>query len=249
MSGIAALEDTFEKYADCTACGLCDKRLQVVFGSGSASADILVVGEAPSEEDERQGIPFLGKSGRLIMDMLAMVWPETEEMLRLRSYDTEDNEGYFLDLREYLDRYIFWTNVVGCRTPEGRTPSNSEIEACSDRLQRIIYSVDPLLIIALGKTAASAVLGKTVQIMDKRGNIFDVTVASPVTGTAVRYPMMALLAPGFLLKKGDQSLVAEKKGDTYKTLQDLKQALTLLDAEYKDAFGQSFPYRPEGYQK
>jgi len=249
MSGISALEDTFEKYADCAACGLCERRLQVVFGSGSASADILVVGEAPSEEDENQGIPFLGKSGRLLMDMLAMVWPDTEEMLRFRSYDTEDNEGYFLDLREYLDRHIFWTNVVGCRTPEGRTPTNVEIEACNDRLQRIIYAVDPLLIIALGKTAASAVVGKTVQITDKRGSIFDVTVASPISGTEVRYPMMALLAPGFLLKKGDQSLVAEKKGDTYKTLQDLKQALTLLDAEYKDAFGQSFPHRPEGYQK
>lgn len=249
MSGLSALEDTFEKYADCTACGLCDKRLQVVFGSGSASADILVVGEAPSEEDESQGIPFLGKPGKLFLDMLAMVWPETEEILRFRNYDSEDNYAYFTDLREYLDKYIFWTNIVGCRTPEGRVPTGMEIEACSDRLQRIIYAVDPLIILALGKTAASAVVGKTVQITDKRGSIFDVAVASPVTGAQVRYPMMALLAPGFLLKKGDQSLVAEKKGDTYKTLQDLKQALTLLDAEYRDAFGQSFPHRPEGYQK
>ena len=249
MRGLLALEDAFEKYSACKACGLCERRLQVVFGSGSASADILIVGEAPSGEEEEGGIPFLGKTGRLLMDMLAMVWPETEEIGRLRAYSSEDNNAYFADLRDYLDRHIFWTNIVGCSTPEGRTPSNAEIVACRARLQEIIYAVDPLIILAFGKTAASAVLGKTVQITDKRGSIFDVTVGSPQTGRDVRYPMMALLSPGFLLKKGDQPLVKEKKGDTYKTLQDIKQALLLLDAEYKDAFGHPFPHRPGDYEK
>lgn len=249
MTGIEGLEDAFERYAGCRACGLCEHRLQIVFGNGSASADILIVGESPSERDESQGIPFLERPGRLLLELLAAVWPETEEILRLQSYDSEDNDGYFLELREYFDRHVFWTNVVACRTPEGRVPTGAEIEACSERLHRIIYSVDPLIILALGKTAASAILGKTVQVTDKRGTIMDVAVTSPVTGAKTRYPMMVLLSPGFLLKKGDQPLVAEKKGDTYKTLQDLKQVMTLLDAEYKDAFGQSFPNRPEGYQK
>jgi DNA polymerase len=245
VRGLEALENLFEDYADCTRCGLCEKRTQVVFGSGSVSANILVVGEAPIEEDEAHGVPFMGKSGRLFMDMLAMIWPDTEEMARLRNYDSEDNQGYFIDLREYLDRHIFWTSIVSCRPPEGRQPSNAEITACYDRLRGIIYAVDPMIIIALGKTAASTVVGKTVQVTDKRGTIFDVTVDSPVTGQPVRYAMAALLHPSFLLRKGDQSLVAEKKGETYKTLQDLKYILSLLDAEYKDAYGQAFPYRNE----
>lgn len=243
--GLEAVEGLFGEYADCTRCGLCEKRAQVVFGSGSVSADIVVIGEAPIEEDEMHGTPFMGKSGRLFLDMLAMVWPDTEEIARLREYSSEDNEHYFADLREYLDRHIFWTYVVACRPPEGRQPTNAEIDACRDRLQRTIYAIDPMIVVALGKTAASVVVGKTVQVTDKRGTIFDVVVDSPVTGEGVRYPSMALLHPSFLLRKGDQSLVAEKKGDTYKTLQDLKYLLSLLDAEYKDAYGQAFPYRKE----
>jgi len=252
MRGLPAVEALFTSYARCEACPvLCRSRSQVVFGSGSTSADLLIIGEVPGEEEDHQGVPFAGRSGRLLMEMLAMVWPKTPEMEEIRVMGAQSDEAYveyFYALRSYLDRHIFWTNAVLCRTPEGRPPTSTELGNCRTRLMETIYAVDPLLVLAFGKTAASALVGKSISPMDKRGEILDVVVPSPHGGSA-RYPVMVLLPPSHLLKKGDHQLVAEKKGETYKTVQDLKHAVALLNEEYHDLFASSFPHRPETYDK
>ena len=115
-----------------------------------------------------------------------------------------------------------------CRPEDNRTPSTTEIKNCRDRLFKTIYAIDPRIILAAGKTAASAIVGKKVAITNRRGDIFDVEIPSPVTGGMIRYPMMAIYHPSFLLRKGDGKLINKKKGETYKTLGDLRYALSLL---------------------
>jgi DNA polymerase len=199
----------------------------------------MIVGEAPGVEEDAEGIPFVGKSGRLLMNMLEMAWPDTDEIRRIRTI--QDTEAYYLELREYLDNYIFWVNAVSCLTPENRTPTPKELEACRDRLERTIYAVDPLLILACGKTAATAVVQKSVQIIQKRGSVYDMSIRSPVTGESIRYTAMAILHPSYLLRKGDQTLVDLGKGDTFATLEDLRYAIRLLDTHSKQVLATSFP--------
>jgi len=226
MHGLNALRRIVDEYEGCEKCELlCSSRTQIVFGSGSASADIVVVGEAPGADEDLDGVPFTGRSGRILLQLLEKVW-EGEEVEKIR--EISDNDEYYRQVRDLIEERIFFTNVVMCHPEENRTPSAKEIKNCKDRLHKMIYAVDPKLVIAAGKTAASAVLGKKVPIVSKRGEIFDVSITSPVTGEPIRYPMMALLHPSYLLRKGDMSLVNKKEGDTYLTMGDLRYAMTLL---------------------
>jgi len=226
MHGLNALRRIVDEYEGCERCDLlCDSRTQIVFGSGSATADIVIVGEAPGSDEDLDGIPFTGRSGRLLLQLLEKVW-DGEEVEKIRGV-TDDDE-YYRQVRDLVEERVFFTNVVMCHPEENRTPSAKEVKNCKERLHRMIYAVDPKLVIAAGKTAASAVLGKKVPIVSKRGEIFDVSITSPVTGESIRYPMMALLHPSYLLRKGDMSLVSKKEGDTYLTMGDLRYAMTLL---------------------
>lgn len=255
LVGLSAIEDLYATYADCTNCGLCERRSRVVFGSGSTSADIFIIGEFPGVDEDAAGMPFVGRPGRLLMDLLASAWPKTDELEAIKRIPPlvgrdDPNGPYFEALRDYLDRYIFWTNATCCFSGEaGRSATHTEIEACKDRLMRTIYAVDPMIILTLGKTAASAVLGKNVQITTQRGTLFDTRIPSPLSRDVVRYPMMALYSPSHLLRKGDQTLVTKKQGDTYATLRDITYVLTLLGQHYKDAYGTTFPDRPDTFTK
>jgi DNA polymerase len=187
----------------------------------------MVIGESPGMNEDQEGVPFIGRAGRLLFQLLEKVWDE-DEALSIRGI--ADDDEYFRQIRDVVEGRVFFTNVVMCRPEENRTPSTTEIKSCRDRLHRTIYAVDPKLIIAAGKTAASSILGKKVAVTNRRGDIFDVAIPSPVTGDKVRYPMMVLLHPSFLLRKGDRTLIRKKKGDTYKTLGDLRYALSLLNS-------------------
>jgi DNA polymerase len=250
--GLNALHDLSEKFSACTLCPmLCDSRSFPVFGSGSSSADIVIVGEAPNGEDENESSPFSGESGRLLLQLLADIWPESErltEILRVKpDKSLDDPNGPFFDaLRDYFDDYIFWTNVLLCRPPEGRAPTTQEIKNCKERLQRTIYAVDPQLVIAAGKVAASVLVGKAVGISGKAGTVFDITIPSPTTGSLVRYPMLAIMHPTNLLKQGDQTLYSRKQGDTWATAEALKFGIGLLEESYQDLYQTNFPDRPAG---
>jgi len=228
-----------EEYADCDRCtNLCASRKRVVFGSGSSSAPIMVVGEAPGNTEDEEGVTFVGEGGQLLMSMLATAWPKDDRMAEIKRI--QEDGPYFEELREYLDGYVFWTNSAICRPPDNRNPTSVELKNCRERLERTIYAVDPLLIVAAGKIAAGALLGKAVQIMDKHGTLFDVSVKSPITGQAVRYTMLAILHPAFLLRQGDQALVRRKKGPTYETIEDLRNGLGLLERLHRESYGRWF---------
>jgi len=128
----------------CTRCPLAAGRTQVVFGSGDADADLLFVGEGPGAEEDRQGLPFVGRSGKLLDKLLA------EE----------------LDLTR--DR-VYIANVVKCRPPENRDPRPDEIEACRPYLERQVELIAPRVIVTLGRFAGQLLLDSTVPITKLRG--------------------------------------------------------------------------------
>jgi len=139
------LEETIHA---CRACVLCKQRTQAVPGVGDRQARWMFVGEGPGAEEDRRGEPFVGQAGRLLDRMLAA-----------------------LDLERGKDVYI--GNAVKCRPPHNRTPEAAEIAACAAFLDRQIALVRPRLLIALGRPAAQALLGREISIAAARGKRFE----------------------------------------------------------------------------
>jgi DNA polymerase len=140
--------------AACTACSLCDSRSQTVFGVGHPQAQWLVVGEAPGEEEDRQGEPFVGASGQLLDRMLAA--------LRL----SRSSEG---DAPPSQRVYI--ANTLKCRPPRNRNPSTEEMAQCEPYLVRQIELLKPRIILAMGKFAVQALLRSDEPIGKLRGRV------------------------------------------------------------------------------
>lgn len=243
--GVEALGLLYEEYETCELCpALCTRRTGIVFGSGSSRAKVLVVGEAPGEDEDLVGVPFVGASGQRLMAMMARALPQTPRLAEIRQIRQDD--AFHRTLREYLDEFMFFTNVVMCRptdeeTGKNRKPTTQEIKNCKERLTRLIYAVDPDLIIAAGKKAAAALLGKSLSIVNENGRIYDIRLDSPVTGKPVRYAMMAMVHPSYLLQVGDDALIAHKKGKTYETIQALSRAFQLLNTHSEQVDSEPFP--------
>lgn len=136
-----------QQVAACTACELHRSRTQTVLGMGNQQAEWLFVGEAPGEEEDIQGLPFVGVVGQLLNAML-----------------------YAIGLRRE-DIYI--TNIVKCRPPTDHNPKSEEIARCQPFLQQQIALLKPKIIIALGQVAASQLLGTTTPIGQLRGKLFE----------------------------------------------------------------------------
>jgi uracil-DNA glycosylase len=132
----------------CTACGLRAGCTQTVFGVGDEQASWMFVGEGPGADEDVQGNPFVGQAGRLLDNMLAAI-----------------------KLKRGKDVYI--SNIVKCRPPENRAPHADEIATCLPYLQRQIELVKPKLIVALGKTAATSLLGRDAALGSLRGALHD----------------------------------------------------------------------------
>lgn len=131
---------------DCTACKLRAGCTQTVFGVGDEQANWLFVGEGPGAEEDAQGLPFVGQAGKLLDNMLLA-----------------------LKLERGKDVYI--ANVVKCRPPNNRTPEADEIATCLPYLKRQIVLIRPRVIVALGKTAANALLGREATLGSLRGQL------------------------------------------------------------------------------
>jgi DNA polymerase len=116
----------------CQRCQLSNGRTQVVFGSGDSDADVMLIGEAPGAEEDRQGLPFVGKAGKLLDAMLFAIGLSRDR--------------------------VFICNVVKCRPPNNRNPQPDEIKACAPYLGAQIEYVNPRVILALGKVAAHRLL-------------------------------------------------------------------------------------------
>jgi uracil-DNA glycosylase family 4 len=123
---------------DCRRCRLCEARSTIVFGSGNEQAKLVFVGEGPGADEDAQGLPFVGRAGQLLTQMID---------------NTASKEG--IPIRR-ADVYI--CNVVKCRPPENRTPQPDEMEICGQFLARQLVAIQPKAICALGSTAAKALL-------------------------------------------------------------------------------------------
>ena len=145
----------------CTACGLCQSRTQTVFGSGAAKAHWLVVGEAPGEQEDLQGEPFVGPSGALLDHMLAA--------LKLTRAELPAEGAATADLQAH--RHVYIANTVKCRPPRNRNPTAEELAACEPFLLRQIELLQPRIILALGAFAIKALLRSDEPVGKLRGRL------------------------------------------------------------------------------
>lgn len=141
------LEEIRADLGDCQRCKLAPTRKTIVFGQGDPHAQLVFVGEGPGADEDEQGLPFVGRAGKLLNRMLQLV-----------------------DIRRE-DVYI--CNVVKCRPPGNRTPESDEVEACSPFLYRQIESIRPRLVCCLGAPAVKTVLGLKEGILKLRGRFYD----------------------------------------------------------------------------
>ena len=131
----------------CHACTLADTRTNVVFGVGAENAEVLFIGEAPGANEDAQGEPFVGRAGKLLDDMLAMIG---------------------------LDRSrIYITNSVKCRPPQNRDPLNTEKDACRGYLARQLALMQPKIIVCLGRISAMEIIKEDFKITQEHGLFFD----------------------------------------------------------------------------
>ncbi len=152
---------------ECRLCGLCETRIQTVFGTGDRRARLMVIGEAPGAEEDRQGEPFVGRAGMLLNSML-------------RAAGFERGEVYI-------------ANVLKCRPPQNRDPSAEETERCLPYLRRQIEFVSPSAILCVGRIAAQRLLGTELPLARLRGRVHQLD-GVPVIVTY--HPAYLLRSPG-----------------------------------------------------
>ncbi|MFN0103216.1 MAG: uracil-DNA glycosylase family protein [Bryobacteraceae bacterium] len=183
-----SLEAIRADIGDCKRCRLCEARNKIVFGSGNESASLVFVGEGPGADEDASGLPFVGRAGQLLTQMID---------------GTASKEGIAI---KRSDVYI--CNVVKCRPPENRAPQPDEMEICGQFLFRQLSAIKPKAICAMGSTAARAVLGTKDGVTKLRGNWHkwrDV-------------PVMVTYHPSYLLRPYNQNAKREAWEDLKKVL-------------------------------
>jgi uracil-DNA glycosylase len=138
-----ALIDVYREVADCTRCPLHETRSRAVFGAGDADAELMFVGEAPGAEEDRQGLPFVGRAGQLLNQLLVEIGLTRED--------------------------VFIANVLKSRPPGNRDPQPEEIEACWPYLERQIQLIEPHVVATLGNFATKKITGSPIGITRVRG--------------------------------------------------------------------------------
>jgi uracil-DNA glycosylase family 4 len=129
---------------DCTRCGLHESRKNLVFGVGSDTADLVIVGEAPGRNEDLTGEPFVGRSGQLLTRMLGAIGLRRDQ--------------------------VYICNVIKCRPPSNRDPSPQEVATCSPFLIRQVQAINPRVVMTVGKFASQCLLGVDESMGQMRGN-------------------------------------------------------------------------------
>lgn len=151
----------------CKECALSETRKNIVFGVGNPQAEIMLVGEGPGANEDEQGIPFVGKAGKLLDDMLAIIG---------------------------LDRTtVYIANIVKCRPPGNRDPMNVEQDACIGYLQRQIALIRPKILVCLGRIAAMRLIDPKFRITKEHGAWYDI---QGMRMMAIYHPSALLRDPG-----------------------------------------------------
>lgn len=140
------LDKFYQKIHTCTRCELSKSRTNFVFGCGNHQADIMFVGEAPGANEDKEGIPFVGRAGKLL-------------------------DKIFQDVSLTRDD-VFIANVLKCRPPQNRDPKPEEITLCEPYLHEQIRLIQPKVIVALGRIAANTLLNKKFALKDMRCKTF-----------------------------------------------------------------------------
>ena len=141
---MASWEELKAQCNSCTRCPLCETRHNVVFGVGNEGADVMLVGEGPGEQEDLQGIPFVGPAGKLLDDMLSII-----------------------DLYRQENCYI--ANIVKCRPPRNRDPMETEQDNCIGYLRDQVALVRPRIIVCLGRIAAKRLIDPEYRITRQHG--------------------------------------------------------------------------------
>jgi len=147
VRGSETLEQIREDLGDCHRCRLAAGRKTIVFGQGNPHAELVFVGEGPGADEDEQGLPFVGRAGKLLNRMIEFIGLKRED--------------------------VYICNVVKCRPPGNRTPERDEIEACSPFLYRQLEAIKPRLLCCLGAPAVRTVLGIKEGITKIRGRFYD----------------------------------------------------------------------------
>lgn len=137
------IEELEKTIVDCKRCKLCNNRTNIVFGTGNKNADIMFIGEGPGADEDIQGIPFVGKAGRLMNMAFEGIGIKREE--------------------------VYIANIVKCRPPANRNPEKDETEACMNYLRNQVMIVKPKIIVLLGSVALKNILGEEYGITLSRG--------------------------------------------------------------------------------
>jgi DNA polymerase len=143
--GAPALAQIREEIGDCTRCKLSKTRNKIVFGDGDPNARLLFVGEGPGADEDAQGIPFVGRGGQLLNNMINAMGLKREQ--------------------------VYIANIVKCRPPQNRVPEPDEAHTCMPFLEQQIAAVQPEVIVALGATAATYLLGVKSSLGALRGKL------------------------------------------------------------------------------
>jgi len=177
-----------EDIGDCKRCRLHEGRNKLVFGTGNEQAKLVFVGEGPGADEDEQGLPFVGRAGQLLTQMIE---------------GTARKEGIPLERRD-----VYICNVVKCRPPENRTPQPDEMEICGQFLYRQLQAIRPKAICALGSTAAKALLGTKEGVTRLRGK----------WQRWRDIPVMVTYHPSYLLRPYNQNAKKEAWEDLKKVL-------------------------------
>ena len=151
----------------CRKCGLCETRTHVVFGTGPKTAEVMLIGEGPGKNEDEQGLPFVGRSGKLLDQYLTAV-----------------------DLAR--DKNVFIANIVKCRPPENRDPLPEEWDACLPWLREQFRIIRPKIVVCLGRIAAMKLIREDFKITREHGQWFE---KAGVRMTAIYHPSALLRDP------------------------------------------------------
>jgi DNA polymerase len=187
-----SLEQIRKDLGPCQRCKLGATRKNLVFGVGNPKARLVFVGEAPGADEDAQGEPFVGDAGKMLNRIIAAMELKRED--------------------------VYICNVVKCRPPQNRPPDSEEVSACMPFLLRQLASIGPEVVVALGSSAAQALLQTKVQISKLRGKFHDFH----------GIPLMPTYHPSYLLRTGGNS------DSFWSVWEDMKQVLQLLKLPVPD---------------
>lgn len=186
------------KLGDCTRCGLHKTRTNIVFGRGSPHADVMLIGEAAGQNEDEQGLPFVGRSGKLLSQWLeAMDLPEEE---------------------------VYITNIAKCRPPDNRNPSPGEIAKCISFLHLQIMIIKPKVLVSLGKVAGCTLSERPWSSLRALRENKALVYQCIETGMSV--PLVATYHPSYVLRR--EGGFKPKEEANKAVLDDLNRALEII---------------------